>query len=123
MSGVNKDTIQKILLLALAAMTVSMVLISVFNYNDTKEKNDYLENEKILIREELTDIIKSYDHLAKLKNVDHSILRTERKKAKELLTKVEQTVLDYESIINYRKQLLVLRKTNRKLHREFDSSM
>lgn len=123
MSGVTKDTIQKILLLALAAMTVSMVLISVFNYNDNKEKSDYLESEKILVREELTDIIKNYDHLAKLQNVDHSILRSERRKAKELLKKVEQTVLDYESIINYRTQLLALRKTNRKLHRRFEGGM
>ncbi|WP_046757812.1 hypothetical protein [Kordia jejudonensis] len=123
MSGVTKDTIQKILLLALAAMTVSMVFISIFNYNDNIEKNDYLDNEKILVREELMDIIKNYDHLGKLQVVDHSILKSERRKAKELLRKIEQSDLDYESIIKYRKQLLTLRKTNRQLHRKFDGSL
>lgn len=123
MSGVTKDTIQKILLLALAAMTVSMVLISVFNYNDNREKNDYLENEKVLVREELNDIIKNYDHLTKQNTTDGSIIKSERKKAKELLKKVEQSILDYESIIKYRKQLLALRKTNRQLQRKLDGSM
>lgn len=123
MSGVTKDTIQKILLLALAAMTVSMVLISIFNYNDHREKNDYLENEKVLVRAELTDLIKNYDHLAKQNTMDALILKSERKKAKELLKNVEQSILDYESIIKYRKQLLALRKTNRQLQRELDGSM
>jgi hypothetical protein len=123
MSGVTKDTIQKILLLALAAMTVSMVLISIFNHNDSKEKDDYLESEKVLVREELLDIIKNYDHLAKLDTTETLILKSERKKAKALLKKIEQSILDYESIINYRKQLLVLRKTNRELHRKHEGTM
>ncbi|WP_298419322.1 hypothetical protein [uncultured Kordia sp.] len=123
MSGVTKDTIQKILLIALAAMTVSMVLISIFNYNDNREMNDYLDTEKVLMREELMDIIKNYDHLAKLNTTDRSILKSERRKAKELLKKVEKSVLDYDSIISYRKQLLTLRKTNRQLQRKFDGAM
>jgi len=122
MSGVTKDTIQKILLIALAAMTVSMVLISVFNHNDNKEKSAYLENEKTLVREELIDIIKNYDHLSKHNATEALILKSERKKAKELLKQVEKTTLDYESIIKYRKQLLALRKTNRQLHRELDGN-
>ncbi|WP_430410512.1 hypothetical protein [Kordia sp.] len=123
MSGITKDTIQKILLIALAAMTVSMVLISVFNYNDTQEKNNYLDNEKVLVREELMDIIKNYDHLAKINTADRSILKSERRKAKALLKKVEQSVLDYDSIISYRKQLLALRKTNRELHRKHEGTI
>lgn len=123
MSGVKKDTIQKILLLALAAMTVSMVLISVFNYKGNKQKSDYLENEKELVHEELTDIIKNYDHLIKQNITDASVLNSEKKKARELLKKVDQSVLDYESIIKYRKQLLILRKTNRQLQQQFDGGM
>jgi hypothetical protein len=123
MSGVKKDTIQKILLIALAAMTVSMVLISVFNYKDNKQKSDYLKNEKELVHEELTDIIKNYDHLIKKNITDTSVLNSEKKKVKELLKKVDETVLDYESIIKYRKQLLILRKTNRQLQQQLDGGM
>ncbi|MBC8754465.1 hypothetical protein H2O64_07260 [Kordia sp. YSTF-M3] len=123
MSGVTKETIQKILLIALAAMTVSMVFISVFNYKDNQQKSDYLEKEKILVQEELTEIIKSYDHLIKQNTANTEELLTEKNKAKELLNKIRHTVLDYETIIQYRRQLLVLRKNNLRLQRKLNIGM
>jgi len=112
MSAVTKDSIQKILMLALAAMTVSMVLITVFNYKDNRQKDQYLEKENVLVQEELTQIIKSYDHLIKENIANLEELRAEQAKAKELLDKIRRTVLDYDTIIKYRQQLLVLRKNN-----------
>ncbi len=123
MSGVTKDTIQKILLIALAAMTVSMVFISVFNYKDNQQKSDYLEKENILVQEELTEIIKNYDHLLKERTADMEELAAERTKAKELLKKIRNTVLDYETIIQYRRQLLTLRKNNIQLQRKLNEGM
>ncbi|QHI38000.1 hypothetical protein IMCC3317_33830 [Kordia antarctica] len=120
MSGVTKNTIQKILLIALSAMTVAMVLISVFNYKDNRQKSEYLDKENVLVQEELTEIIKSYDHLTKHNNIDSEEVIAEKTKAKELLKKIRQTVLNYETIITYRKQLLVLRKSNQQLQHNFD---
>jgi ElaB/YqjD/DUF883 family membrane-anchored ribosome-binding protein len=115
MSAVTKDSIQKILIIALAAMIVSMVFISVFNYKDNRQKNQYLEKENTLVQEELTQIIKNYDHLLKETTTDSEELHAERTNAKELLNKIRRTVLDYETIIQYRRQLLVLRKNNLQL--------
>jgi predicted Rossmann fold nucleotide-binding protein DprA/Smf involved in DNA uptake len=123
MSGATKDTVQKILLLALAAMTVSMVSISVFNYKDNKQKNAYLDNEKALVQEELEEIIKNYEHLAK-QNVDRSVeVNTEMQKAEKLLDNLQHTILDYESIIEYRTQMLELRKNNHRMQRKFTNGM
>jgi len=123
MSGVTKDTIQKILLIALAAMTVSMIFISVFNYKDTQQKSDYLEKENTLVQEELTEIIKNYDHLLKLNTASAEKLIAEKNKAKELLNKIRRSVLDYESIIMYRRKLLVLRKSNLHLQRALNDGL
>ena len=120
MSGVTKNTIQKILLIALSAMTVAMVLISVFNYKDNKQKSEYLDKENVFVQEELIEIIKSYDHLTAHDKIDYEEVIAERTKAEELLKKIRQTVLDYETIINYRKELLVLRKNNQRLQHNFD---
>jgi ElaB/YqjD/DUF883 family membrane-anchored ribosome-binding protein len=123
MSGVTKETIQKILLIALAAMTVSMVFISVFNYKDNQQKSDYLEKEKILVQEELIEIIKNYDHLLKQTTTNNEELVAEKNKAKELLNKIRHTVLDYDTIILYREQLLILRKNNLRLQRKLNIGM
>lgn len=123
MSAVTKDSIQKILMIALAAMTVSMVLITVFNYKDNREMDQYLEKENVLVQEELTEIIKSYDHLLKENVVDLEELNTERTKAKELLNKIRRTVLDYETIIAYRTELLALRKSNLQLQHKVNHGM
>ncbi|MEM6720518.1 MAG: hypothetical protein AAF611_14420 [Bacteroidota bacterium] len=123
MSGATKDTIQKILLVALSAMTVSMVCISVFNYKDNKKKNQYLDNEKSLVQEELKDIIKNYDHLVKFHAENAVELNVEKKKAEELLDNLQQTTLDYESIIEYRKKMLQLRKGNLRMQRKLHSGM
>lgn len=118
MSSTTKDTIQRILLIALAAMTVSMVLVSVFNYKDSQQKNEYLENEKLLVQQELTDIIKNYEHLAKESDVNKKVLNVEKEKVKKLLNKIERSVLDYEEIIEYRKELLALRKSSIEMQRK-----
>lgn len=123
MSGATKDTIQKILLVALSAMTVSMVCISVFNYQDNKKKNQYLNNEKSLVQEELKEIIKSYDHLAKEHTEKSAEVNMEKKKAKELLDNLKHTALDYESILEYRTKMLELRKGNLSMQRKLHSGM
>lgn len=123
MSGFKKDTIQKILLIALAAMTVSMIFISVFNYKDNQEKSNYLDKENALVQEELEEIIKNYDHLLKINTANTEELTTEKNKAKELLSKIRHTILDYESIIKYRKELLVLRKSNLQLQQALNDGM
>ena len=121
MSGVTKDTIQKILLIALSAMTVSMVLISVFNYKENREKSDYLDKEKVLVQAELKQIIKSYDHLAKYNKINSAEVIAERTKAKEFQKKISQSALDYETIIKFREQLLILRKSNHQLKHQLHS--
>ncbi len=118
MSGVTKDTIQKILLIALSAMTVSMVCISVFNYKDNKKKDKYLDNEKSLVQEELKEIIKNYAHLAKDYKSHAKEVNKEKQKAEKLLDNLEHTVLDYESILEYRRKMLELRKSNLSLQRK-----
>jgi len=123
MSGATKDTIQKILLIALSAMTVSMVCISVFNYQDNKKKNLYLDTEKSLVQEELKEIIKNYDHLTKEHVESSAELNIEKKKAEKLLDNLQHTVLDYESIIEYRRKMLELRKGNLRMQRKLHSSM
>lgn len=123
MIGATKDTFQKILLIALSAMTVSMVCISVFNYQDNKKRNQYLDNEKLLVQEELKEIIKNYDHLAKEHEENAAELNIEKKKAKELLDTLDNTILDYESIIEYRTKMLELRKSNLRMQRQLHSSM
>ncbi len=123
MSGATKDTIQKILLVALSAMTVSMVCISVFNYKDNKKKNQYLNNEKSLVQEELKEIIKNYDHLAKEHTANSAELTIEKAKAKKLLDNLRNTVLDYESILEYRTKMLELRKGNLRMQRKLHKGM
>lgn len=123
MSGVTKDSIQKILMIALSAMTVSMVLISVFNYKDNRQKDQYLEKENVLVQEELTEIIKNYDHLLKENTADLKELVAEKTKVKELLNKIRHTILDYETIIKYRRQLLVFRKNNIQLQRKLNDGI
>ncbi|AXG69360.1 hypothetical protein KORDIASMS9_01580 [Kordia sp. SMS9] len=123
MSGATKDTIQKILLVALSAMTVSMVCISVFNYQDNKKKNQYLNNEKSLVQEELKEIIKNYDHLAKEHSKNLAEVNMEKKKAEELLDNLKHTALDYESILEYRTKMLELRKGNLRMQRKLHSGM
>ncbi|MFK7747408.1 MAG: hypothetical protein AB8B65_03380 [Kordia sp.] len=118
MSGATKDTIQKILLIALAAMTVSMVCISVFNYKDNREKDNYLDNEKLLVKEELVEIIKNYDHLVKEATLDIEEVNSEKLKAIKLLDNLEHSILDYESILEYRKKMLELRKNNHRLQQK-----
>ncbi|MEM6686095.1 MAG: hypothetical protein AAF617_09955 [Bacteroidota bacterium] len=124
MSGATKDTFQKILLITLSALTVSMVCISVLSYQDNKKKkNLYLDNEKVLVQEELKEIIKNYDHLAKEHAENAAELNIEKQKAKKLLENIKHTVLDYESIIEYRKKMLELRKGNLRMQRKLHSSM
>ncbi|WP_298508005.1 hypothetical protein [uncultured Kordia sp.] len=124
MSGATKDTIQKILLIALAAMTVSMVCISVYNQNNNnKEKNEYLDNEKSLVKEELKEIIKNCDHLLKEHKLNSAEVNSEKAKAKELLDNIEHTVLDYNSITEYRKKMLALRKSNLHLQQKLHDGM
>ncbi|EDP98314.1 hypothetical protein U8527_20180 [Kordia algicida OT-1] len=123
MSRATKDTIQKILLIALGAMTVSMVLISVFNYKDNRQKNDYLEHEKVLVEEELTVIIKSYSHIANHHTLNADEINVEKEKAEKLLDNLKSTVLDYESIIEYRRKMLELRKNNHRLQETFHKGM
>jgi len=123
MSGPTKDTVQKILLIALSAMTVSLVLISIFNYNDNQQKNAYLDNEKELVQEELLQIIKNYDHLAKQRMSNKQEVTAEKLKAVELLENLRHTILDYESIIDYRTKMLELRKNNHRLQRKLNAGM
>lgn len=123
MSGATKDTIQKILLIALSAMTVSMVCISVFNYKDNKKKNQYLDNEKSLVQEELKQIIKNYDHLVKQHDENATELNVEKGKAIELLDNLKHTILDYESILEYRRKMLELRKGNLRMQQKFHSGL
>jgi len=124
MSGATKDTIQKILLIALAAMTLSMVCISVYNQNDNEnEKDAYLENEKLLVKEELKEIIKNYDHLTKEHQVKTTEVLAEKQKVKKLLEELEDKVLDYSSITKYRREMLELRKRNQYLQHELHDGM
>ena len=123
MSGATKDTIQKILLIALSAMTVSMVCISVFNYKDNKKKDRYLDNEKSLVEEELKEIIKNYAHLAKDHKSHSKEVKKGKQKAEKLLDNLEHTVLDYESILEYRRKMLELRKNNHSLQRKLHDGM
>ncbi|WP_420571613.1 hypothetical protein [Kordia sp.] len=123
MSRATKDTIQKILLIALSAMTVSMVLISVFNYKDNRQKNDYLDKEKILVQEELEVIIKNYTHIASHHKIHSEEINIEKEKAVKLLNSLKNTIIDYESIIKYRREMLELRKNNHRLQETFHQGM
>ncbi|WP_046744012.1 hypothetical protein [Kordia zhangzhouensis] len=123
MGRATKDTIQRILLIALSAMTVSMILISIFNYNDNKQKNEYLEKEKVLVQEELTEIIKNYDHFGKVSTTKATQVQLEKEKVKALLKRIQASVLDYETIIDYRKQMIELRKSNRQMQQELNQGM
>lgn len=123
MSITRKDTIQKILLIALGAMTVSMILISMFNYKDNRQKNEYLEKEMVLIQEELSEIAKNYDHLSKISAEDIKEVKAEQVKVKTLLDDIRHTILDYDTIIQYRKQMLELRKSNQNIRRRLETGM
>lgn len=104
-------------------MTVSMILISIFNYNDNKQKNEYLEKEKVLVQEELTEIIKNYDHFGKVSTTKATQVQLEKEKVKALLKRIQASVLDYETIIDYRKQMIELRKSNRQMQQELNQGM
>ena len=123
MSYLPKNTLQKILLFALSGMTICMIFVSVFNYKDNKQKIEYLETERILAQEELQEIIKNYDLLIKQYIVAPTVLKEEKGKVKVLLEQIGQNVLDYEEIINYRKQLLILRKNNKKIQHSLGGSI
>lgn len=122
MSGTTKDTIQKILLVALSAMAVSIVCISFLSDRENKEKIQYLKNEKSLVQEELKDIIKNYDHLTKEHTQNSEELLLEKKKAEKLLDNIAHTTLDYESLTDYRKKMIELRKSNLHIQRKLHSS-
>ena len=123
MGETRKDTIQKILLIALSAMTVSMILISAFNYNDNRQKNEYLEKEKVLVQEELTEIIKNYDHFGNVSAATAEEVKTEKTKIKALLKNIQVSILDYETILDYRKQMIELRKNNRKMQQKLNQGI
>ncbi|PTX63967.1 hypothetical protein C8N46_101577 [Kordia periserrulae] len=123
MSGTTKNTIQKILLVALSAMAVSIVCISFLSDRENKEKSKYLKNEKSLVEEELREIIKNYDHLTKEHVTNSTELLLEKKKAEVLLDNIAHTTLDYESLTDYRKKMIELRKSNLQIQRKLHSSM
>jgi hypothetical protein len=123
MSGTTKDTIQKILLIALGALTVSMISISFLNNNESRQKNKYLDHEKALVQEELEEIIKNYDHLAALHADQSAEVFTEKEKAVKLLDELQHTILDYESILTYRREMLELRKYNHRMQRKFHTNL
>ena len=70
---------------------------------------------------ELKQIIKSYDHLAKYNKINSAEVIAERTKAKEFQKKISQSALDYETIIKFREQLLILRKSNHQLKHQLHS--
>lgn len=112
MSVITKGIIQRILLIALSASTLSMVCISLFNYRENEQKEVYLDAEKLLVQEELMEIMRNYDYLKEENIIPKNIVLKEKEKIQLLLTEIKSKELDYESILIYRKQLVNLRNNN-----------
>lgn len=111
----------KILTGILAVALIAIGIYTIKLYNDSKEHEEYLENEKAAIEDELNDLIVKYDEAIAENDIMDQNLVDARDRIKVLLDSVE----DYEATralnFRYRREIENLKEEKDRLFRVVDS--
>ena len=102
----------KIIIGSLAVALVVIGTLGYTSYNNAKESNAFLEQEKHLVQSELSEMISSYNAIDVSNESIGKQLEETKSKIIKILDSVEQIDLSFSEISKYKLQIKVLKKEN-----------
>lgn len=117
----KSNTALKILTGILAVALIALGIYTVSFYNEEKENQQILQNEKAVIEDELNDLIVKYDEAIATNEVMDQDLVEARQRISVLLDSVKDSEANLVLISRYRREIGALRNEKDRLFRVVDS--
>lgn len=117
----KSNTALKILTGILAVALIALGIYTVSFYNEEKENQQILQNEKAVIEDELNDLIVKYDEAIATNEVMDQDLVEARQRISVLLDSVKDAEANLVLISRYRREIGALRNEKDRLFRVVDS--
>lgn len=117
----KSNTALKILTGILAVALIALGIYTVSFYNEEKENQQILQNEKAVIEDELNDLIVKYDEAIATNEVMDQDLVEARQRISVLLDSVKDSEANLVLISRYRREIGALRSEKDRLFRVVDS--
>ncbi len=117
----KSNTALKILTGILAVALIALGIYTVSFYNEEKENQQILQNEKAVIEDELNDLIVKYDEAIATNEVMDQDLIDARQRISVLLDSVKDSEANLVLISRYRREIGALRSEKDRLFRVVDS--
>ena len=110
--------------LIIGSLVVAIAVLAVFsftNYESVREHQQFLEQEKELVENELSQMIERYDEVAGTNEYLTSQLKDARTDTKRALDSLRMLKSDVSVIARYKAQLLIFKSKNKQLFETIDS--